>query len=113
MDYHTGTKFTFYAKNVRGEVARGGRYISIKDSNFENSTGFTCYMDTIIRASSLIDKIHKILIPFDTSEERKKELIEEGYILETFFDKDNEIKKIALEKQIKFYLVNNKVISIK
>ena len=25
LDYHTGTRFTFYAKNVRGEIARGGR----------------------------------------------------------------------------------------
>ena len=113
LDYHTGTRFTFYAKNVRGEVARGGRYISKEDSKLESSTGFTCYMDTIIRASSFIDKINKILIPFDTSEERKKELIEEGYILETFFDNNIEIKKIALEKQIKFYLVDSKVISIK
>ena len=47
-------------------------------------------MDTIIRASSIIDKIQKILIPFNTSENRKKELIEEGFIIETFFPSLNE-----------------------
>ena len=57
LDYHTGTRFTFYAKNVRGEVARGGRYLSKKDSEIQSSTGFTCYMDTIIRASSLEENI--------------------------------------------------------
>ena len=114
LEYYTGTRFTFYASNVRGEVARGGRYISKKNnSKSESSTGFTCYMDTIIRASTFTDQISKILIPFDTSEKRKNELIEEGYILETFFDNDNEIKKIALDKQIKFCLVDNEIISIK
>ena len=113
LDYHTGTKFTFYAKNVRGEVARGGRYISKEDSKLESSTGFTCYMDTIIRASTFLEKINKILIPFDTSIIRKKELIKEGYVLETLFDINNVIKKVAIEKKIKFCLVDNKVISIK
>ena len=113
LDYHTGVNFTFYAKNVRGEVARGGRYISKDDYKLENSTGFTCYMDTIIRASSYIEKIKKILIPFNTSEKKKKNLIKKQYVLETFFDNENEIKKIAIEKKIKFCFVNNKVISIK
>ena len=112
LDYHTGTRFTFYAKNVRGEVARGGRYTLREDSKLESSTGFTCYMDTIIRASSIIDKIKKILIPFNTSENRKKELIEEGFIIETFFANDNNIKKLALEKNIKFCLINSEVVSI-
>ena len=58
------------------------------------------------------DKIKKILIPFDTSKDRKKELIREGFIVETFFNNDNEIKKIAFEKKIEFCLINNKVISI-
>ena len=113
LDYHTGTRFTFYAKNVRGEVARGGRYTLKEDSKLASSTGFTCYMDSIIRASSFIDKINKILIPFDTSEKRKKELIEEGYVLETFFADNNEIKKIAFEKKIEFFLINSKIISMK
>ena len=111
LDYHTGTRFTFYAKNVRGEVARGGRYTLKESSQSESSTGFTCYMDTIIRASSIKDKIKKILIPFDTSKNRKKDLIKEGFIIETFFNNENEIKKIAFEKKIEFCLINNKVIS--
>jgi len=113
LDYHTGTRFTFYAKNVRGEIARGGRYISKEDSNSESSTGFTCYMDTIMRASSFIEKNNKILIPFDTSVERKKELINNGYILDTFFGNYNQIKKVAIKNKIEFCLVSNKIISIK
>ena len=40
-----------------------------------------------------------------------KELIREGFIVETFFNNKNEIKKIAFEKKIEFCLINNKVIS--
>ena len=111
--YHSGICFTFYANNVRGEVARGGRYISKEDSVLENSTGFTCYMDTIIRASSFKEKIKKILIPFNTSEKSKKELINKGFVVETFFGDGNQIKNIALKKKIEFCLINKQVISIK
>ena len=53
------------ANNVRGEIAKGGRYIVKDIKSDEQATGFTCYMDTILRASSttLIQK--KVLIkPF-------------------------------------------------
>tara|TARA_B100001123_G_C15249569_1_gene1002269 strand:+ start:217 stop:1332 length:1116 start_codon:yes stop_codon:yes gene_type:complete len=113
LKYHTGLRFTFYAKNIRGEVARGGRYISKKDSKLKSSTGFTCYMDSIIRASSLIETVNKILIPFEITDERKQELIKKGYIIETFFGKHENIKKIAYEKNIKYCLINNKIISTK
>ncbi len=64
-NYHTGIRFTFFAKNIRGEIARGGRYY-VKNSN-ENrvATGFTCYMDSILRASSYKLTEKKILVPFD------------------------------------------------
>jgi len=111
--YHSGICFTFYANNVRGEIARGGRYISKEGSILESSTGFTCYMDTIIRASSFKENIKKILIPFITSKKRKIELINKGYVVDTFFGNNDQMKKIALEKNIEFCLINNKVISIK
>ena len=51
-NYHNGIKFTFFAKDVRGEVASGGRY-KIKINTIEESAvGFTCFMDTVLRASS-------------------------------------------------------------
>ena len=88
-------------------------YLYKKDSKSESSTGFTCYMDTIVRASSFEEKIKKILIPFNTSDKRKKQLSKKGYIIETFFGNDSEIKKKALEKKMKFCLFKNSIISIK
>ena len=112
LNYHTGTRFTIFAKNVRGEVARGGRYTSQNNSLAENSTGFNCYMDTIIRASSTIEKTKKIMIPFDICESKKNKLINDGYIIETFFGEKNKIKEIAIIKKFDAYLIEDKIIQL-
>lgn len=46
FEYQTGVSFTLFAKDVRGELGRGGRY----DANGESASGFTFYMDTILRS---------------------------------------------------------------
>ena len=51
--------------------------------------------------------------PFNTSENRKKELINKGFVVETFFGDGNQMKNIALKKKIEFCLINKQVISIK
>ena len=53
-NYYKGIKFTFFAKDVRGEIAGGGRYNLKYGSNSETAIGYTCYMDTILRSSSFI-----------------------------------------------------------
>tara|TARA_Y100000590_G_scaffold468397_1_gene651028 strand:+ start:474 stop:1604 length:1131 start_codon:yes stop_codon:yes gene_type:complete len=108
-NYHNGIRFTIFAENVRGEIARGGRYNSVNKNLKENATGFTCYMDTILRASSTIEKTNKIMIPFNTSENKKNHLIKKNYIIETFFGKKSIIKEKAIEKKCNYYLKDNKI----
>jgi ATP phosphoribosyltransferase regulatory subunit len=47
LEYHSGVGFSMLARKVRGELGRGGRYLSAKG---EASTGFTLYLDTLLRA---------------------------------------------------------------
>jgi ATP phosphoribosyltransferase regulatory subunit len=47
LEYHRGVGFTLLARKVSGELGRGGRYVSAKG---EASTGFTLYLDTLLRA---------------------------------------------------------------
>lgn len=110
--YHNSVRFTIFADNVRGEIARGGRYISNNGHKKENATGFTCYMDTILRASSNIEKANKILIPFNTLNTKKNELINKGFIVETFFGDLNKIKNMAIEKKCQSYLVDGQLIKL-
>ena len=47
------------------------------------------------------------------NKKNKKELINQGFVIETFFGDDNQMKNIALKKKIEFCLINKQVISIK
>src|SRR5262249_56658853 len=48
LEYHTGVSFTFYARGVRGELGRGGRYCT-GNGEGKPATGLTLYTDTILR----------------------------------------------------------------
>ena len=69
-------------------------------------------MDTILRASSNIEKTNKILILFDVLNNKKKELITQGFIIETFFGDSNNIRQIAIKKNCQFYLIDNQIIQL-
>ena len=74
-NYHNGIKFTFFAKNVRGEIASGGRYKLKTKLREESAVGFTCFMDTVLRASSFENSSKKILVPYEIKDNIKKNLI--------------------------------------
>ena len=110
-NYHSGIRFTFFSKNVRGEIASGGRYF-IKNKNLnETATGFTCFMDTIIRASSFENVSKKILILFDTEDSLKNKLVNEGYVLFSIFERNGykNLKEEAKNYGCNYYLENMKV----
>ncbi len=106
-NYYKGIKFTFFAKNVRGEIAGGGRYNLKYENNSETAIGYTCYMDTILRSSSLVNKNKRILITFNTNEKLKQKLVNKGYSLFKSFEDNANLKKEAKKFGIKYYLMNN------
>ena len=111
-NYHKGIRFTFFSNNVRGEIARGGRYFAKNFDQKEESTGFTCYMDTILRASSFKHIKKKIMVEFKLSKIKKKQLIARGYVIVTHFGDVKNIKKKAKEQNCQFYLNNNDIKSL-
>ena len=110
--YYTGLNFTLFAKNVRGEIASGGKYLT-KSYGGENGTGFTCYMDTIVRASSLVLKKKIIMVPFKTPDKILKNLINKDFIVERYFDSIGKIKNIAMKRNCTHILLNEKINKIK
>ena len=107
--YYHGIKFTFFAKGVRGEIAGGGRYNLKYDKNSETAIGYTCYMDTVLRASSFENKNKQILIPFNTDEKTKQKLIRKGYTLFKTFENRVDLKKQSKNFGIKYFLLNKMV----
>ena len=108
-NYHDGIKFTFFAKNVRGEIGSGGRYKIKNGLKYEAAVGFTCFMDTVLRASSFENKSKKILIPFGIKESVKNNLIKKNYIIYSYFGDNSDIILFAKKNYCTHIYKNNRI----
>jgi len=106
--YHDGIKFTFFAKNVRGEIASGGRYSIKYNNHYETATGFTTFMDTVLRASSFDNLEKKILLPKNTNNKIKNYLVNNGFTLFVLFEEIKDIESEAKNFGCSHYFENNK-----
>lgn len=68
FEFQSGIGFSLFAEGVRGELGRGGRYLVGQDVKKESepATGFSLYLDSLMRALSPIAPSKKIYIPFGT-----------------------------------------------
>ena len=81
FEYHTGTSFIFFAKGVRGELGRGGRYDSVSVDNItEPATGFTLFMDTVLRALPKPKVARRVFLPYGTQHEEGTALRAQGWV---------------------------------
>ncbi|NIA70471.1 ATP phosphoribosyltransferase regulatory subunit [Pelagibius litoralis] len=80
FEYQTGISFILFAKGVRGELGRGGRYQATGPGGAqESSTGFTLYMDTVLRAIPAPQPQRRIFLPFGTPAAKARELRDAGW----------------------------------
>ena len=81
FEYHTGLCFTLFARGVRGELGRGGRYLAGGDfaGRAEPATGFTLYTDTILRALPAETPARRIFVPMDAPAGTAERLRAEGW----------------------------------
>jgi ATP phosphoribosyltransferase regulatory subunit len=81
FEYQTGISFILFAKDVRGELGRGGRYeAAAPDEERESSTGFTLFMDTVLRALPAPAPAQRIFLPLGTEPEAARRLRAEGWV---------------------------------
>ncbi|NQV57798.1 MAG: ATP phosphoribosyltransferase regulatory subunit [Rhodospirillales bacterium] len=66
-EYHEGVTFSIFSINAREELGRGGRYLSGNDGKGEPSTGFTLFIDTLLRALPKPKPHERVFLPLDTS----------------------------------------------
>jgi len=76
FEYHTGVSFTMFAKGVRGELGRGGRYLG---GGEETATGFTLYLDSLLRAVPPPANDKLLYLPADTAIAEARRLRQEGW----------------------------------
>ena len=82
FEYHTGVSFTFFKRGVRGELGSGGRYLAgdgIDGRGTEPATGFTLYLDTILRALPGPAERDVLYLPFGTNFDDGAQLRREGW----------------------------------
>lgn len=99
FEYQTGISFVVFARDVRGELGRGGRYdAETVDGAGESCTGFTLYMDTVLRALPKPAPSRRIFMPVGSDPARVKELQDQGWIvvsaLETAEDLEGEARRL-------------------
>lgn len=76
FEYHTGIAFSLFARNVRGELGRGGRYITPAG---EPATGFTLYLDSVMRALPAQPVPPMVYLPHGTPRGTGAELRRQGH----------------------------------
>lgn len=81
FEYHTGISFTFFAKSVRGELGRGGRYRTGNGSGGgEDATGFTLYTDTVLQAAPKPAPARRLYVPAGSDAASAARLRAEGWV---------------------------------
>lgn len=64
FEYQSGIAFTVFARGVRGEIARGGRYTT--DAG-ETAIGATVYLDAVVRGLPTGDGYRQAYAPYGTN----------------------------------------------
>jgi ATP phosphoribosyltransferase regulatory subunit len=81
FEYQTGISFIFFAKGVRGELGRGGRYTAERgDNGNESSTGFTLFMDTVRRGLPAPERARRLFLPAGCPEPEANALRADGWV---------------------------------
>lgn len=79
FEFQTGIGFCLFAKGVRGELGRGGRYPVGGGEESEPATGFSLYLDSLMRALPEMAEIKYIYCPYGTDMAALRTLRKEGY----------------------------------
>ena len=77
FEYHTGVSFTLYAIGGRGELGRGGRFVTVGG---EPSTGCTLFLDSVLRAVARPPPRARLFVPLGTEPEAVRRMRADGWV---------------------------------
>lgn len=102
FEYHTGVGFTFFARGERGEIGAGGRYVTLPNGSNDSgkgepATGFTLFIDTILRVVPEAVPAPRVFIPLGSDDTGVSALRQDGWTtiaaLQAFDDDDAEARR--------------------
>ena len=98
FEFQSGIGFSLFVKGVRGELGRGGRYLVGGGKDSEPATGFSLYLDSLMRALPDMSDLQYIYCPYDTALADLGQLRSDGYRticgLDTVKDDSAEAKRL-------------------
>lgn len=102
FEYQTGISFSLFAGGVRGELGRGGRYlVNAELGDGEPATGFSLYLDSLMRALGDCEVEKKVFVPCSSGQTVLKELQAKNYRtvqgLEKVSDVEAEARRMECE----------------
>lgn len=77
FEYQTGVSFTLYAKAARGELGRGGRFVTAAG---EPSTGCTLFLDSLMRVLPSRPARARLFLPHGVTPAEARRLREDGWV---------------------------------
>ncbi len=108
FNYHTGLSFTIFSENLKGEIAKGGRY---KTLSGETATGCTIYTEKIYSNSkSSLDK-SLVYVPYLNIIDADQ-IINQGYRVVFGNNSNTDIKQDALNLKCQFIWENKKIVKL-
>ncbi len=112
FEYHTGVSFTIFPTGARGELGAGGRYVSSvsgHDGGGEPATGFTLYVDTIMRAVSEPESRRRVFLPIGAAADRGRALRADGWMAISGLESVSDDRAEALRLGCSHLLVDGEV----
>jgi len=109
FEYQTGVSFTVFAEGVRGELARGGRYIT---ESGEAATGVSLYMDTILRALPEATPVSRLYLPTGTAFSVGQAQRADGWITVAALGDVQDAAAEATRLGCSYILINDKPVAV-
>ena len=112
FEYHTGIGFTFFAKGIRGELGRGGRYTLERNGASESATGCTLYLDSVMRAMPEKLPEKRVFIPSGVARAVHKNLMAEGWITIAGLEEVDDVAAEASRLNCSHFWIDNSINSV-
>ncbi len=90
FEYHSGISFVLFARNVRGELGRGGRYLA-GNGGGEPATGFSLFMDTLMHALPGAEPAKRVFVAWGTPAADAAKLRQDGWVTVAAVDESDDV----------------------
>ena len=108
FNYHSGLSFTIFSENLKGEIAKGGRY---KTLNGESAIGCTIYIEKIISTPKLNPEKPLVYVPHLNINDADK-VISNGYRVVFGNNLNTDFEKDALNLKCQYIWQNNSIVKL-